>query len=202
VFIGDAVHNLRAALDHVVYELASVHHGTGPLPPKMARDSGFPILKWSPPVKGGETPQQRFDNTARTKLAGCPKEVHALVEAEQPYHEGEAYARHPLWQLSRLDNYDKHRTLPVTAAAIRGPFVGVRGDVEPRVTFWSAGGRVQDGQALVVYSHAAEGARAYITREVWFGEPAPIAGSSSVEDTLGTLTAYVSDLARALAAHL
>ena len=200
VLVGDAVHNLRAALDHVVYELASANHGEGDLPAEVAEKLQFPVV-YERTGRGGKTPGERFDTSARQKLAGCPRAVFDLIEAEQPYHKGSAYTDHPLWQLGQLDNYDKHRTLTVTAPALGvGTFVGVRGDVRPSVTFWHAGGAVEDGQALVTYSHADEGARAFFRREIRFAAPTPIDGS--VEETLATLTSYVSNLVGTLATHL
>jgi hypothetical protein len=44
LIIGDCLHNLRSALDNLVYELALVHIGVDPLPERRARVLEFPIF--------------------------------------------------------------------------------------------------------------------------------------------------------------
>jgi hypothetical protein len=44
LIIGDCLHNLRSALDSLIYELAIAYTGIDPLPEDRARELGFPIF--------------------------------------------------------------------------------------------------------------------------------------------------------------
>jgi hypothetical protein len=107
--VGDCVHNLRSALDHIVWELSG---GTGHAP----HHAEFPVfkeeaeyLKRTPkgdPARGGglwkiEGINERAARTAIYKL--------------QPFQRADPL-RHPLWVVHELDRLDKHRTLQVVAA--------------------------------------------------------------------------------------
>jgi hypothetical protein len=75
--LGDAVHNLRAALDHAVYGAAAAH-ADGALAPKIEGELMFPVIG-----PGGKT---TFDNAAARRLVGVPDAVRAAIENEQPFH--------------------------------------------------------------------------------------------------------------------
>lgn len=92
ILIGEAIYNLRSALDYLVYELAildsgSVQHGTQ-----------FPIEN---SVKGWEKHVDSF-------LKGLSIEHKTIIESFQPY-------RSCNWtqQLRDLSNPDKHRSLTI-----------------------------------------------------------------------------------------
>jgi hypothetical protein len=105
---GDVIHNLRSALDHVVYQLAIAGGGTG------AR-SQFPLFEDADEYGLQEA---RF-------LDGVVDGQRAIIEGLQPYHVLAAFSagtppvseRDPLaanvhlMNLGRLDNIDKHRLL-------------------------------------------------------------------------------------------
>ncbi|MEX1358437.1 MAG: hypothetical protein WD981_07430 [Gaiellaceae bacterium] len=44
-----------------------------------------------------------------------PDEIVAVIDQAQPYHRGNAADRHPLAILGALSNFDKHRSIPITA---------------------------------------------------------------------------------------
>ena len=96
--IGDAVHNLRSALDHLAWELALPETRE-----QTPRRIEFPIFL--------DDPAQNAEARGRlaVKLACLRPESHALVDAAQPYNTGNPH--HPLWLLQALWNTDKHRTL-------------------------------------------------------------------------------------------
>jgi hypothetical protein len=102
--IGDAVHNLRSALDHLAWALA--------LPEARAttpRRIEFPIFLDDPT----ENPEIRG---AFTKKLHCLRpEAQTVVDGAQPYKTGDSH--HPLWLLQALWNTDKHRTLHTTGFA-------------------------------------------------------------------------------------
>jgi hypothetical protein len=145
--IGDAVHNLRAALDHAVYDAACQQAGGG-LTPQVEKMLMFPVI--------GDGTKDEFDRQAGTRLVGVPADVVAVIEQEQPYRwrdstnpDGHCY--HPVWQVHELDRIDKHRRLTVTVAALANQAIGVPDNVEPDVEFHYASGPVSDGQVLVSY---------------------------------------------------
>jgi hypothetical protein len=102
--IGDAVHNLRSALDHLVWELATPHARA-----ETPRRIEFPIILDDP----ASNPEIRG---AFTKKLKCLRpESHAVIDGAQPYKTGDFH--HPLWLLQTLWNTDKHRTLHTTGFA-------------------------------------------------------------------------------------
>lgn len=103
IILGDAVHNLRAALDHVVWQLAELKAQ----PPDHTE---FPIFhsrnKFGATDKHGPTRASGL-----SKIVGLPVETRHIVERAQPYHRGGEAHLHPLWVLHRLNNLDKHRVV-------------------------------------------------------------------------------------------
>lgn len=97
---GDCIHNLRSALDHLVYQLA-ILNGCGT---KGARNTLFPIC--ISPVD--------FADIAKRKVAPFVSST-ALAEIEdvQPYRTTNMPDTAPLWHLAQIDNADKHRVLIV-----------------------------------------------------------------------------------------
>ena len=96
---GDALHNLRSALENLIYDL-SLSYAGDPLPDDIARGSGFPIL------------DEKKSSTARTldrKLGGVHPDVRAIVEEMQPFNPGYGGQRSLLWVLNELNAKDKHR---------------------------------------------------------------------------------------------
>lgn len=106
---GDVIHNLRSALDHVVYELAIKGGGGGDR-------SQFPIIEKADEYRRHEG---RF-------LEGVVEGQRAIIEGLQPYHVRTAHesglppvltprdalaSNIYLMSLGRLDNIDKHRIL-------------------------------------------------------------------------------------------
>lgn len=103
---GDAVQNLRSALDYLACALVVGNNS------KPTEATQFPLMLRNIDGKG---------NTIPVKIDG---EVHpdalAVVEALQPYHAG-----HPsqaamvrLGQLKELSNVDKHRHLPIVVTRL------------------------------------------------------------------------------------
>jgi len=70
LLIGDCVHNLRSALDYLVWEMA----GADP----QDRTTMFPIF----------IDAQRYRGDAHIRLRKAPEEVQAVIEKLQPYHCG------------------------------------------------------------------------------------------------------------------
>lgn len=91
---GDAIHNLRAALDYVIYQLVLADGGT------PTRATMFPILAEKPPKGFAQLPA----------VAGITREAPLLnLESLMPYA-GQPYGQ-KLALLHRLDIADKHHLI-------------------------------------------------------------------------------------------
>jgi hypothetical protein len=97
VHIGEILHNLRSALDYLVYAAATRHSWT----------SQFPIF------------HRASDWSAKSDymLRNVPRRYVRIVEEAQPYHLP-IPQQHLLSQLNYLSNTDKHRLLNTTATAL------------------------------------------------------------------------------------
>ena len=114
LMVGDFVHNLRSALDHVV--VASI--------PKKARSS-FTSFPWTSVdifakrangefVIKNDGARQEFERAIR----GVHPDARAIIISLQPYHAGPEAHRMVLGLISRLDNADKHRELTTVGAGL------------------------------------------------------------------------------------
>lgn len=113
---GDAIQNIRSALDHCIWTAwRSVKENTGD-----GNHTQFVIC---------EDPD--CWKRSQWHLVGVPDRVRTLVERSQPYKRWpQAPASEALAILARLSNTDKHRTLAVVASAIEFEGVGVPSDVK------------------------------------------------------------------------
>lgn len=119
LLIGDCVHNLRAALDHIIYALVSTNSTRPTNTPN--KNTMFPIRDTR------EGYRHQLDKLQR--LAGLPDEAAALVDTLQPYHtreKGLNYKLHPLRVLDTLENIDKHRRLTIAAGISNLAHVNLR----------------------------------------------------------------------------
>lgn len=112
VWIGECVHDMRSALDHLAYSLNVA--GSRRNPPPNEGSSQFPIF--SRQAKFREMARRRAD---KSMLGFFPRGARTLAERHQPYHRGEYhdFDTDPQWLevLAELSNIDKHRRFPVTA---------------------------------------------------------------------------------------
>lgn len=97
VILGDFVHNLRSALDHLVYALAALRR-------KKPRGTQFPIF----------LDPCEFQVKGLPYLSGVHEAARTIIEELQPYRVAEP-KKHPLTVLAALSNADKHRLLQSTA---------------------------------------------------------------------------------------
>ena len=103
---GEAIQNIRSALDHMVYAASGGQSRTQ-----------FPIF--TDPVE--------FEKKAPGMLVGVPDSVRETIEKAQPYRD---YPPDPaqtmLEQLRVLSNLDKHRTLATVVSAVHREGVGTQ----------------------------------------------------------------------------
>jgi hypothetical protein len=115
--IGDFVNCLRASLDQLAWNLVNLFPSTVPATESIAAQVVFPIC--------------RTEDAYRQKRALFHSSVHAILDSLQPKDRANALRTEPLWQLDKLWNLDKHRTIPVNSGNWSFNFPkGTRGFVE------------------------------------------------------------------------
>lgn len=120
LMLGDAVHNLRSALDHLAYQLAlDGYQANRPgefIPSGHQRRIMFPIVAVSNDPK--RSVEGFYEQVVKTQLRYVPDAAAATIKALQPYKRTpNAPLTHPLWVINEIDVIDKHRKLHTTAAA-------------------------------------------------------------------------------------
>lgn len=117
VFIGEIIHNVRSALDHMIWQMVKFEQAGRP---STSTQLKFPIFD----TEAG------FDSRCDDILAGASGDAKALIKKLQPFYTGEGHAS-PLWHLHALSNWDKHRNIPLAIASRRSTSVqAIRGEVE------------------------------------------------------------------------
>jgi hypothetical protein len=104
--IGDIVHEIRAGLDNLVWQLVKMGYDPNPAKPRLVEFPfyGSPTEFWADP---------------RTRMPGIPHPDRAILERYQPYQGGYPPGKHPFAVLDDLWNEDKHRTvLPVALPVV------------------------------------------------------------------------------------
>jgi hypothetical protein len=121
---GDAAHNFRSALDHLVYEISSQKK-------REPRGTSFPILTsendWDKRTEKGKL--QVSSGSYQTRY--LPDAARALIQSLQPCPRPEPYPpdmfgpdRQRLLQLRNFDNADKHKQLNVAVFYVQHVMVG------------------------------------------------------------------------------
>jgi hypothetical protein len=103
--LGDTIHNLRSALDHLAFQLVSV--GTGKSPSSHVY---FPIAD----------DRAKYIEQRRRQLKGATPSAIAVVDSLNPYKGG----NDELWLLHKLNNLDKHRVLITAGSAFQSVNIG------------------------------------------------------------------------------
>jgi hypothetical protein len=112
VLVGDCVHAIRCALDHLVWALANLkappHRGTA-FPICARREKFYERVKADPANPTALRPFSPGSGMAR--ISGLRPAAKAFIESRQPYH---GDSRTLLNSLTILENQDKHRALNLT----------------------------------------------------------------------------------------
>jgi hypothetical protein len=87
LIIGDCLHNLRSALDNLVYELAIAYIGIDPLPNDRACLLEFPIF--------GD--REMKPRECRNKIGCSHPRAQTAIKELQPYNRGQRFINDPLW---------------------------------------------------------------------------------------------------------
>lgn len=99
--VGDAIQNIRNALDYLVYAWSPAKH-------RRRGRTGFPICD----------DLCEFEVKGRKMIRGITGDELAFIEWHQPYKRTDPPRNDPLSVLRRLSNKDKHRLLLPVAAAV------------------------------------------------------------------------------------
>jgi hypothetical protein len=120
VILGDLVHNLRSALDHLVWQLV-LANGAEPV-------RGNPGNQWPIVLRA-----ENWERTAQTRLAGVDDAHQATIRTAQPFNLGDRAGDTFPALLMRLSNTDKHQVVHPALAMIHDPG-------KDAVRFWVAAG--------------------------------------------------------------
>lgn len=138
LILGDFVHNLRASLDHLVWQLVLANRR------QPNSSTAFPIHL----ELGFLQDKAAFFKRTKPAIGGCSPGARGVIESLQPYQKGNAFeaSHHPLWMLHELDIIDKHRLIAVvggryTATRKLEPESTIKlDDIELPVTEWKESG--------------------------------------------------------------
>lgn len=108
IIAGDAIHNMRSALDHLVYQLALANG-------KSTSGLSYPVLTEDPCSPEASKRSRDIWGTLTERIH--PDDL-AIIERTQPYNRPDSSDRDPLLMLSRLSNWDKHRQLHLAASVM------------------------------------------------------------------------------------
>lgn len=197
VQIGEIVHNLRSALEHVVWKAVEAN---GNVP---TRATGFPLFVNESDFRAaGRSGGQRMIN-------GVSDDVRALIERLQPFHareKGEEPEAHILYVLNELWNTDKHRVLHLcsTIADVSVSDVRAEGRVQIENLVIREPGRVERAAEIARYRlvhdlpiRGSVKVDAEITYDVALDEAGPlVTRGQSVRKAIPVLGTYVAAVLR------
>jgi hypothetical protein len=184
--VGEAVHNMRSALDHLALALNAKGYaeanGGAPLPVAEEAKSSFPIFGNA--NQRGEPADGEHLFQSAIGYRNMPQGAIDLVEALQPYNRGDHFRDHPLWIIHELNRIDKHRIdLAVSASAPRQSFDANFPQVSEAVL--GTGGPLYNGKELswwVIPAGAEEPeVELQFTRGVAFGGGVALAGAPVIQ---------------------
>jgi hypothetical protein len=181
VWIGEIAHNLRSALDGLVYQLA-ILNGKEP-----DRETGFPIYR----------SRQDFKGRGKRLIDLLRDDHQALIESLQPYHLRQSVSiagriTPVLLCLRELNNADKHRLLQVVGVKPGGgPFVTGWGDPE---SVWHRVTILKDGAEFLEAGPRAQVGDEIMPPRIGFSEGCETVKLGYVCFTLDTIATHVSDI--------
>jgi hypothetical protein len=105
MLLGEFLYNLRSGLDQLAWQIA---------PPAARKDFStvlcFPIFE-----RVCNSQERKNYNRA---LSWFPDDVQKEIDTLQPYKRPDGPENHPLWQLNKLCNIDKHSVIPINSRSV------------------------------------------------------------------------------------
>jgi len=172
VLLGDALHNLRSALDHLVWQLILLNTGKD-----GSTENKFPIESsgqryWSIAKNGRPSVRDRA-------LKGVSDQHRTLIDALQPYRTREEGRASQLANLRDWSNFDKHRLLNPALTAIDDEFrVSSNGDAGEIVGITAAPFSPEGETEVLAIEYSCPGDEPHVSMKdevavnVGFGQPA------------------------------
>jgi hypothetical protein len=189
IIVGEIVHNLRSALDHLACIVPLVQGARRPSRPQ------FPVYELGSP-DAADPKRKCFTRDYKGRIGNVVPEAYNLIESVQPYHPTGDPGWHPLALLEDLWNWDKHNAINVVSAKFDAENV----PPEMPANVVALGGPVHDCQILARWpkggvTFGSERAEPYpeirIAIQPAFGLGGPAEGLS-LSATLPRLHEYVS----------
>jgi len=167
VLLGDWAHNLRSALDLLLWQLVLLRGG------EPTRRTQFPIF----------TNRARYRLWGRPMIDGVKRKDRGTLERMQPYRNGRLKFVHPLAFLAWISNLDKHRE-------VHPPHLGLGGDWDGDLKDFSL--NEDAGQIEKVTWGPGEGFRFYEGRELLRLRLSPRGAAPPVEapEALGVVVSF------------
>lgn len=197
VLLGDFIHNLRSALDHLVWQLVRLNNK------RPSAENCFPIES-----TGTKYWCARKDGRPSARdgaLRGVSDEHRAIIDGAQPYRRGQTADSHPLAIIKMLSNIDKHRLVHPTFVAILPPdpaeleLISVENGVA-HIEFDS--GPLKDGAPIIRATLDPPNAKVNMKGElpiaIGFGEKRPVRAAALVHflsDVKSVIEAFRADFA-------
>lgn len=140
--VGDIVHNLRSALDNLVFELAVKESGHHPAICDLTLQ--FPIA---------DHPNGWFDPRKKKGKRDCVSllslDAQAVIEGLQPCKRSDKTTPHKLSVLRDLSNWDKHKHIAVTLMAASESSIEITGEGIPPGTVIPGFSGVLDRETVI-----------------------------------------------------
>lgn len=111
VWIGECVHDMRSAVDHLAYALNIA--GSREDPPPNFGKSQFPLMTKRADFRSVNRESRKRPD--RSMIGYFPRGAWEILERLQPYHRRTNLHARQLAILAELSNIDKHRRFPLTA---------------------------------------------------------------------------------------
>lgn len=189
ILIGDVVHNLRSALDHLAWQLVLLN-------------GGEPSWRTQFPIYNDEEGFRRAQG-GQSQISGMSDEDQQLVEELQPFqHPAGEEKPHHLVVLQSLSNVDKHRVVHTTLVQTAGSQFRIHGleDVSGIAGIAPQFGPLVDGAELARIGVVADGPEPRLTVDaeldldvVFADEDSPVY-DENVPGVLLELREYVGEL--------
>jgi hypothetical protein len=146
--LGDCVHNIRASLDHLAWQLVIANQST------PNSNTAFPIF----------ASKDKYRDSIARITAGMKDTAITRIEELQPYHKGDV-RQSLLWFLYELDNEDKHRALNLTQGRIIPADARITTNQSVVAPAWIASGVLHDGAKVGAFRLADYSPEDYVRME-------------------------------------
>jgi hypothetical protein len=164
--LGDMVHNLRSALDHLVWQLVILNGK------KPRRQNQFPII--GAKNEYWEVPADRSESVRDRMLIGVAEDHRAFIDAVQPFNargDPSSVSKTSLSILSWVSNADKHRVIHAGFVLTGEPSVDLFDITTPHpggaaVNMQMNWGELKDGAEIMRFRPDPPGAQVNVNAEI------------------------------------